>query len=121
VKAISSSPADRDRLSLALDALLDNAVRHTATGDVIQLSVLRSSPGSPVRLIVADSGSGIPEDQQHLIFGRFRTGRDNRSRGTGLGLALVRAVAQAHGGDVTVHSTLGEGSELELTLPMPVN
>jgi len=111
--------ADRDRLSLALDALLDNAVRHTAAGDVIQLSVLRSSPGSPVRLIVADSGSGIPEDQQHLIFGRFRTGHDNRSRGTGLGLALVRAVAQAHGGDVTVRSTLGEGSEFELTLPMP--
>jgi signal transduction histidine kinase len=113
--------ADRDRLSLALDALLDNAVRHTAAADVIELSVLRSSPGSPVRLIVADSGSGIPEDQQHLIFGRFRTGRDNRSRGTGLGLALVRAVAQAHGGDVTLRSTLGEGSEFELTLPMPAD
>jgi signal transduction histidine kinase len=81
--------------------------------------VLRSSPGFPVRLIVEDSGSGIPEDQQHLIFGRFRTGRDNSSRGTGLGLALVRAVAQAHGGDVTVRSTLGEGSEFELALPMP--
>ena len=113
--------ADRDRLSLALDALLDNAVRHTAAGDVIQLSVLRSGPGSPVRLIVADGGSGIPEDQQRLIFGRFRTGRDNRSRGTGLGLALVRAVAQAHGGDVSVRSTLGEGSEFELILPMPAD
>jgi signal transduction histidine kinase/thiol-disulfide isomerase/thioredoxin len=109
--------ADRDRLSLALDALLDNAVRHTVQGDVIELSVVRSEPASPARLIVADSGSGIPEDQLHLIFDRFRTGRDSQSRGTGLGLALVRAVAQAHGGDVTAHSTPGQGSQFELTLP----
>jgi signal transduction histidine kinase len=74
-----------------------------------------------VRLIVADGGSGIPDDQQHLIFDRFRIGRDNRSRGTGLGLALVRAVARAHGGDVTVRSMLGEGSEFELTLPTPAD
>jgi two-component system OmpR family sensor kinase len=113
--------ADRDRLSLALDALLDNAVRHTAAGDVIELSLVRNEPGSPVRLIVADGGSGIPDDQQHLIFDRFRIGRDNRSRGTGLGLALVRAVARAHGGDVTVRSMLGEGSEFELTLPTPAD
>jgi signal transduction histidine kinase len=109
--------ADRDRLSLALDALLDNAVRHTARGGVIELSVVRSELPSRARLIVADSGSGIPEDQLHLIFDRFRTGRDRQSRGTGLGLALVRAVAQVHDGEVTVHSTLGEGSQFELTLP----
>lgn len=96
-------------------------MRHTCQGDAIELSVVRSGPGSPARLIVADSGSGIPEDQLHLIFDRFRTGRDNRSRGTGLGLALVRAVAQAHGGDVTVRSRLGEGSEFELILPPPAD
>jgi signal transduction histidine kinase len=112
-------PADADRLGLALDALLDNAVRHTAHGDAIELSVVRGEPGSPVRLTVADSGSGIPEDQLPLIFDRFRTGRGSHSRGTGLGLALVRAVARAHGGDVTVHSVLGEGSEFALTLPAP--
>jgi signal transduction histidine kinase len=112
-------PADADRLSLALDALLDNAVRHTAHGDAIVLSVVRSELGSPVRLIVADSGSGIPEDQLPLIFDRFRTGRGSHSRGTGLGLALVRAVARAHGGDIAVRSTVGEGSEFVLTLPGP--
>jgi signal transduction histidine kinase len=111
--------ADRERLSLAIDALLDNAVAHTAEGDVIQLSVVRSEPGAPARLIVSDGGSGIPEDQQHLIFDRFRTGHGGQSRGTGLGLALVRAVARAHGGDVSVRSTLGAGSEFELTLPAP--
>ena len=112
-------PADRERLSLALDALLENAVRHTGTGDVIQLSVIRGWPGMPTRVVVADSGGGIAADQLHLIFDRFRTGDDSRSRGTGLGLPLVRAVARAHGGDVTVRSRPGEGSEFELTLPEP--
>jgi signal transduction histidine kinase len=111
--------ADRERLDLALDALLENAVRHTGTDDVIQLSVIRGWPGMPVRVIVADSGSGIPADQLHLIFDRFRIGDDGVPRGTGLGLPLVRAVAHAHDGDVTVRSKLGEGSEFELTLPEP--
>jgi len=111
--------ADRERLSLALDALLENAVRHTRTDDVIQLSVIRGWPGLPVRIVVADSGSGIPQDQLHHIFDRFRTGDDNQSRGTGLGLPLVRAVARAHGGGVTVHSEPGAGSQFELTLPEP--
>ncbi len=113
--------ADRERLGLALDALLENAVRHTGTDDVIQLSVIRGWPGMPVRIVVADSGSGIPPDQLHLIFDRFRTGDERQSRGTGLGLPLVRAVARAHGGDVTVRSTPGEGSEFELTLPEPAS
>ncbi len=108
--------ADRERLRLALDALLENAVRHTGDADVIQLSVIRGRPGMPARIVVADSGSGIPSDQLDLIFDRFRTG-DSRSPGTGLGLPLVRAVAHAHGGDVTVRSTPGAGSEFELTLP----
>jgi two-component system OmpR family sensor kinase len=112
--------ADRERFSLALDALLENAVRHTGHADVIQLSVIRGWPGMPVRVIVADSGSGIPADQLDLIFDRFRTG-DGQSPGTGLGLPLVRAVAHAHGGDVTVRSTPGEGSEFELTLPEPAS
>jgi signal transduction histidine kinase len=111
-------PADRERLGLALDALLENAIRHTGRDDVIQLSVIRDYPGMPARVIVADSGTGIPADQLPLIFDRFRTGRDGQqSRGTGLGLPLVRAVARAHGGNVTVRSEPGEGSEFELTLP----
>ncbi len=109
--------ADKERLGLALDALLENAVRHTGTDDVIQLSVIRGWPGMPVRIVVVDGGSGIPEDRLHTIFDRFSTGDDHESRGTGLGLPLVRAVARAHGGDVTVRSKPGWGSEFELTLP----
>ena len=112
--------ADRERLGLALDALIENAVRHTGTGGGIQLSVVRDYPATSVRIVVADCGSGIPVEQLPFIFDRFRTSDGGQSRGTGLGLPLVRAVALAHGGDVTIRSTLGKGSEFELFLPVPV-
>jgi signal transduction histidine kinase len=122
--------ADRERLGLAVDALLENAVRHTSSGDMIQLSVLVTGPGLPVRMIVADTGEGIAPSELEHIFDRFRTGSPaggttaagttgTGSKGTGLGLALVRAVAHAHGGDVRVRSTPGVGSEFELVLPAP--
>jgi signal transduction histidine kinase len=111
--------ADRERLGLALDALIENAVRHSDNDGGIQLSVIRDYPGMPVRIVVADVGSGIPADLLPFIFDRFRTSDGGQSRGTGLGLPLVRAVALAHGGDVTVRSASGQGSEFELTLPLP--
>jgi signal transduction histidine kinase len=111
--------ADRERLGLAVDALLENAVRHTASGDVIKLSVVAVGYGLPVRMIVADTGQGIPSELLRHVFDRFRSGDSGPSRGTGLGLALVRAVARAHGGDVLVNSSPGRGSEFELLLPAP--
>jgi signal transduction histidine kinase len=111
--------ADRERLGLAVDALLENAVRHTASGDVIKLSVVAVGYGQPVRMIVADTGQGIPAELLGHVFDRFRSGDSGPSRGTGLGLALVRAVARAHGGDVLVNSSPGQGSEFELLLPAP--
>jgi signal transduction histidine kinase len=111
--------ADRERLGLALDALLENAVRHTGTGEEIQLSVLRDQDGRTARMIVADSGEGIAPAELDRIFDRFRSGSAfSGTRGTGLGLALVRAVARAHGGEVRVRSAPGEGSEFELVLPV---
>ncbi len=111
--------ADRERLGLAVDALLENAVRHTASGDVIKLSVVAVGYGLPVRMIVADTGQGIPAELLGHVFDRFRSGDSGPSRGTGLGLALVRAVARAHGGDVLVNSSPGQGSEFQLLLPAP--
>jgi signal transduction histidine kinase len=111
--------ADRERLGLAIDALLENAVRHTADGDVIKLSVVATGYGLPVRMIVADAGQGIPPELLRHIFDRFRSGDSGHPRGTGLGLALVRAVARAHGGEVLVSSRPGQGSEFELLLPGP--
>lgn len=111
--------ADRERLGLAVDALLENAVRHTGDGDVIKLSVLAARAGGPARMIVADDGQGIPAELLPHIFDRFRSGDSGHPRGTGLGLALVRAVARAHGGDVLVRSRPNRGSEFELLLPAP--
>jgi signal transduction histidine kinase len=112
-------PADRERLGLAVDALLENAVRHTASGDVIKLSVVAVGYGMSVRMIVTDTGQGVPAELLGHVFDRFRSGDSGPGRGTGLGLALVRAVARAHGGDVLVHSRPGQGSEFEVLLPAP--
>jgi len=109
--------ADRERLGLAIDALLENAVRHTADGDVIKLSVTASTPGGEIRMTVTDGGSGVPTELLPHVFDRFRVGNGGHPRGTGLGLALVRAVARAHGGDVLVRSWPGHGSDFELLLP----
>ena len=106
--------ADRERLGLAVDALLENAIQHTRSGDVIRLAVRRVR-GS-VRVIVADSGSGIPQSELPYIFDRFRTG-SGRPRGTGLGLALARAIAHGHGGEVLARSTPGAGATFEVVLP----
>ena len=111
--------ADRERLGLAVDALLENAIRHTHDGDVIQLSVLSTSDGSAARMIITDTGTGIEPSEHDHIFDRFRSGPDlGEGRRTGLGLALVRAVARAHGGEALVRSTPGHGSEFELVLPV---
>jgi signal transduction histidine kinase len=109
--------ADKERLGLAIDALLENAVRHTGDGDIIKLSVITPGLGLGVRMIVSDAGQGIPGDQLQHLFDRFRSGDSSHPRGTGLGLALVRAVARAHGGEVLVRSHPGQGSEFELLLP----
>jgi signal transduction histidine kinase len=110
--------ADRERLRLALDALLENAVQHTGPGDVIRLSVARGPRSPVVSLVVQDSGSGIPPAEVAHIFERFRTGSaPGRHAGTGLGLALVLAVARGHGGEIRVDSTPGHGSRFELRLP----
>lgn len=110
--------ADAERLGLAVDALIENAVKYTAADDVIELSVVSDMPGA-ARVIVADAGSGVSKHDLSHIFDRFRTGGNaNGVRGTGLGLAVVSAVASAHGGSVNVRSALGEGSEFEILLPV---
>ena len=110
--------ADRERLRLALDALLENAVEHTVPGDVVRLSARPGTRPATAELVVEDTGAGIPPAELAGIFDRFATGSGRAGRrGTGLGLSLVRAVATGHGGEVRVTSTHGSGSAFAVVLP----
>jgi signal transduction histidine kinase len=74
--------------------------------------------GQGVELWVRDTGTGIDPEEQERIFDRFARGRSGRrSEGAGLGLAIVRTIAEAHGGSVEVESALGEGSRFGIFLP----
>jgi signal transduction histidine kinase len=109
---------DADRLTVALDALLENAVAHTEPGDRIEVGV-RIDGGNAV-IAVTDSGCGIPPTDLNRIFGRFARAGPYRSReagGFGLGLPIVKAIAEAHHGSVRVHSASGQGSTFEMVIP----
>ncbi len=98
--------ADRDRLALALDALLENTIAHTESGDQIEVSARRE--GGQGVLAVADSGVGIAAADLQRIFQRFARASTHRNReagGFGLGLAIVQAIVTAHHGSVEVRST----------------
>jgi len=100
----------------ALRNLLDNAVTYTPRGGRIALRA--EAAGDSVVLTVADNGPGIPPEYLPHVFERFfRVPGQSLGTGTGLGLAIVREIALAHGGDVTCHSTPGEGTRFEITLP----
>jgi len=109
---------DADRLVVALDALLENAVAHTEPGDRIEVSVRRDD--GQVVIAVTDSGCGIPPADLDRIFGRFTRAEPYRSRdagGFGLGLPIVQAIAEAHHGSARVHSASGRGSTFEMVIP----
>jgi two-component system, OmpR family, sensor kinase len=109
--------ADRQRLTQAVMQLAQNAAQHTRDGDRISLGSAISN-GSAM-LWVADSGPGIPSDEREDIFERFHRGGDGRRRsdGAGLGLSIVRAIAEAHGGRVELDSREGAGSTFTLIVP----
>jgi two-component system sensor histidine kinase BaeS len=112
--------ADPVRLHQIVGNLLANAVRHTPPDGRIGLRGLRAGPD--VLITVTDTGTGIaPEDLPHVFdrFWRADKSRTRRTGGSGLGLAVVRKLAEAQGGDVTVTSTLGEGSTFTLRMPAP--
>jgi signal transduction histidine kinase len=110
--------ADPDRLAVALDAVLDNAVRFTRDGDSIDVSVHRH--GSEAALTITDSGPGIPDGQLESVFDRFQGGAPLREspRHFGLGLSIVRAIAEAHGGRATAAPGPAGGAAVTIWLPL---
>jgi two-component system, OmpR family, sensor kinase len=109
---------DPQRVTQAVVQLAANAVRHTSPGSTLRIGSRVS--GSEVRLWVCDQGPGIPVEEQGRIFERFsRGGRTARGdRGAGLGLAIVRAISEAHHGRVDLRSAPGAGSVFTLVLPL---
>jgi two-component system phosphate regulon sensor histidine kinase PhoR len=107
-------------LEQAVINLLDNAIKYSEPGSEVQ--VLGSQSSREVTITVSDHGCGISAEHLPRIFERFYRVDKARSRklgGTGLGLAIVKHIIQAHGGRVTVKSTLGVGSTFTIHLPRP--
>lgn len=113
---------DAARLEQALQNLAANAIRHTPAGGRVTLQASPERGGRAVRIVVRDTGSGIPAEHLPRIFDRFykadasRAGTPLRS-GSGLGLSIVRAIVERHGGRVTASNVPGEGASFEIVLP----
>ena len=109
---------DRDKLSLALHNIVGNALKYTPKGGKVVVKV--SWERDEVCIAVEDSGIGIKESEQSLIFDKFYRAKDDRLReitGTGLGLTLARDVVRLHGGDITLRSELDKGSTFTISIP----
>lgn len=107
--------ADKDRLGQAIANLLDNAFRHARGTPVIELAARRDERGA-VHVTVRDHGPGVAPDALPHVFDRYWQGR-NRRGGAGLGLAIVRGIARAHGGDAVVANHPEGGAQFTIILP----
>jgi signal transduction histidine kinase len=110
---------DREAIARSVVNLVNNALKYSADKKFIGVKLYRTS-GS-VKLEVEDQGIGIARNEQSKIFEKFYRAGDplvHNTKGSGLGLSLVRHIAQAHGGNIDVQSTLGKGSKFTLSLPI---
>jgi two-component system phosphate regulon sensor histidine kinase PhoR len=110
---------DAGAIQQALVNLLDNAIKFSPAGSSVKTSL--SQDGHHCTLAVRDEGPGIPKEEQSRIFERFyRLGDELRreTQGTGIGLSLVKAIADAHGGSVRLQSEAGKGSRFILSIPI---
>jgi signal transduction histidine kinase len=107
---------DPVRIGQALSNLVDNALKYTPDGGMVTIAAA-AAPGV-VTVTVTDTGPGVPEGEREAVWRRLYRGDASRSqRGLGLGLTLVRAVAEAHGGSATVGDAPGGGARFEIRLP----
>ena len=119
IEQVPSFHADSDRIGQAIDNLLTNAIKFTPPGGSVKLRLCRR--GGEAVIQVADSGVGIPPEDQARLFDRLyraSSATENHVPGTGLGLTIVKAIVEAHGGSVSVASTPSEGSTFTISLPV---
>jgi signal transduction histidine kinase len=112
-----STRADREALSRALWNLLDNAVKYSPACRTVWVEMTREA--DQVAIVVRDQGLGIPLHEQRDIFDRFVRGAESKARrikGTGIGLAMVREIVRAHGGEIRLTSEPGRGSRFTMVL-----
>jgi len=111
--------ADPGRISQVIDNLVSNSVKFTPKGGSVNVVV--DGDENAARLVVADSGLGIPADEQDQVFSRFfraRNAMENAIPGTGLGLAITKALVERHGGEISVASEENGGTRVTVTLPV---
>ncbi len=117
---VSSVLVDGERLESAIHRLCENAVKYTPEGGHVRVDVTRDD--DTVAIAVSDTGPGIPADKHELIFEKFAQLDDDRhreksERGVGLGLYVVKRIAELHGGHVSVESEVGKGSTFTMCIP----
>jgi signal transduction histidine kinase len=118
--------SDPSRVRQILGNLVSNAVKYTERGEVVVRVRTGKAEGAPrpgewVRIEIADTGPGIPEEEQEAIFREFTRLAGEERHGAGLGLAISRRIARALGGDITVRSKVGKGSTFTLWLPLTLD
>ncbi len=106
---------DIKKLQRAVANLIDNALKHTPAGGTVRVSA--EAANDRIRIIVRDTGPGIPPDKLPHIFNRFYRGDEKSVSGSGLGLSLAQAIVRFHGGNISVKSSPGKGSIFTITLP----
>ena len=118
VEATGDARVDAEGIAIAIRNLLGNALKYAASGGVVKVSARRRDDCAEIE--VADRGPGIPAEEQDRLFDRYyRTpqGMDSGAAGSGLGLYIVRQIAELHGGRATVASSPGQGATFRLRLP----
>jgi signal transduction histidine kinase len=109
---------DIDRLEQVFNNLLDNALKHTPSGGKVNV-IARQPHLNFVEIAVNDTGPGIPAEQMRHVFERFYKADPSAGKsGAGLGLAIARQIVLSHGGDINIKSTLGQGTEFLVRLPV---
>lgn len=115
---LAEAEIDAEAMRMALRNLLDNAIQYTPSGGTVTLRA--RNDGDSILISVADTGQGIPAEALPKLFTRFYRvdkARSRRQGGAGLGLSLVKAIAEGHGGTATAQSKVGEGSTFMIRLP----